>query len=186
MTEEHQCKECNRTQPEVQLLEREVSAFPNLEGGVPEFESISEQFDSISHAKTMFKTITGLCKEYQRIYPKATPKLNEVCNAYIELDMMVNLHERLLYPYFNVLNSKLDKHTLFDGSIFSVISVLQNSSDKIRAVLNMKQWEQYADECPSYHSFSNLLTSLSPKILAYLDMHDRYIYPEAIRLEEIE
>jgi hypothetical protein len=184
MKEDLKRMDCAETQAEVELLEKDVLAFRDVSGEKPDFESLANQFESFNDFKTMFKMIIELCKEYQRIYPRTSSRLSEVCHAYTELDMMVNLHVRLLYPYFNILQNKEDRYTLFDGSIYSVIHVLQNSSDKIRSALNLKQWESVSGECNTYQSFSKLLSDLCPKVMAYLDIHDRYIYPEAIRLEE--
>ncbi len=167
-------------------LQEDVVSFPEVKVEEPTYDSIIHEFEKFSGFKPMYERIVAICQEYQRIYKINTPKMGDVCNVFKEFEMMVDLHERLLYPYFDVLRDKQEKHALFDGSIYGVIQVLQRSSDKIRSILNLKLWELEIKSCDSFQSFTELLKELSPKVLAYIDIHDRFVYPEAISLEDAE
>lgn len=131
---------------------------------------------------SLIDMLKSVCTGFGGHYSSVAQIKDQICDSLDELQAMVGMHESLVYPFLKYAD-KLD-HSLFDGSIYTIIQVLKDSADKVRAALTMKPWEVDESLDETYQLFADTLSLFTDKIIRYIDVHDRFVYPVAIDREE--
>lgn len=175
----HRDNHIEQLKEKVEQVQKTVWSIPDFDRESTEMLSGGEPLDV--ELNTIIGELKEICTKFGKIH--LTGEINtHVCDSLDELYTMVGMHERLIYPFLRP-DITWD-HSLFDGSIYTIIQVLKDSADKIRATLAMKPWEKTNELDGTYQAFVQTLSLFTDKILKYMDVHDRYIYPIAIEREE--